>query len=111
MKVLFVLTYYKPYWTGLTHYAARVAEGLAKRGHQVSVVCTQHDKTLAKEELIKGVKVYRVPSLSQISRSQLSPLFVFKAGRLIKEAEAIIVYFPLAEIVLIALVAKIFRKK
>lgn len=111
MKILFGLTYYKPYWTGLTRYAARVAEGLAKRGHRVSVVCTQHDKALAKEELIEGVKVYRVPSLSQISRSQLSPLFVFKAGRLIREAEAIIVYFPLAEIILIALLAKIFRKK
>lgn len=111
MKILFVLTYYKPYWTGLTRYAARVAEGLAKRGHQVSVVCTQHDKALAKEELIEGVKVCRVPSISRISRSQLSPLFVFKAGQLIREADAIIVYFPLAEIILIALVAKTFRKK
>lgn len=111
MKILFVLTYYKPYWTGLTRYAARVAEGLVKRGHQVSVVCTQHDKALAKKELIEGVKVCRVPSISRISRSQLSPLFVFKAGQLIREADAIIVYFPLAEIILIALVAKIFRKK
>jgi len=30
MKILTALTYYHPHWTGLTAYAQRIAEGLAR---------------------------------------------------------------------------------
>ena len=33
MKVLIVLTYYRPHTSGLTVYAERLATGLAARGH------------------------------------------------------------------------------
>ena len=42
MKVLMVLTYYHPHWTGLTAYAKRLAEGLARRGHSVTVLTSRH---------------------------------------------------------------------
>lgn len=111
MKILFALTYYRPYWTGLTQYAARVAEGLVKRGYEVRVICTQHEKKLPLKETINGVKVLRVPSIVQISRSPLSPLFVFKFAQLALESKAIIVYFPMAELIFLAMLAEIFKRK
>ena len=55
MKLLFILTYYYPYWTGLTQYAKRVAEGLAEQDFQVRVLTTQYDPTLKTEEVINKV--------------------------------------------------------
>ena len=78
MKILFVLTYYRPHWTGLTQYAARLAEGLAKKGNQVEVLCSQHDKNLAIAEEINKVKVFRLPFLFKFLRSVIMPLFPFE---------------------------------
>ena len=47
MKILTVLTYYHPHWTGLTANAKRIAEGLAARGHDVTVLTTRHAEELA----------------------------------------------------------------
>ena len=38
MRVLVALTYYRPYTSGLTIYAERLAVGLAARGHHVTVL-------------------------------------------------------------------------
>ena len=37
MKILTVLTYYRPHTSGLTIYAERLARAFVKRGHQVTV--------------------------------------------------------------------------
>lgn len=111
MKILFVLTYYRPHWTGLTQYAARLAEGLAQRGHEVAVLSSQHQKDLAQEETINKVKVFRLPSLFRISRTQITPLFPLKLFLLIRENEVVVAYLPLTEIILVAILAKIFKRK
>ena len=49
MKILVALTYYKPYISGLTIYAARVAEAWAKAGHEVTVLTSQHLPELPRE--------------------------------------------------------------
>ena len=38
MRILIVLTYYRPHTPGLTIYAERLANALARRGHQVTVM-------------------------------------------------------------------------
>jgi len=111
MKILFVLTYYRPHWTGLTQYAARLAEGLAIRGHQVEVLCSQHDKKLPLNEEIGQVKVFRLPFLFKFLRSVIMPNFPLKLWERVKENEVIVVYLPLQEAILVALVCKILRKK
>ena len=57
MRILFLLTYYYPHWTGLTRYAGRIAEGLAARGHEVHALAVRHDPDLPLEEVIGGVRV------------------------------------------------------
>ena len=61
MNILFLLTYYHPHLSGLTVAARNRAEGLAERGHRVSVVCSRHKKELPEEEEVRGVRVIRLP--------------------------------------------------
>lgn len=111
MNILIVLTYYRPHWTGLTQYAARLAEGLAKRGHRVKVICSQHQKNLPQEETLSRVKVFRLPSAYQFTRTQITPSFLPKLFQLAKQSDVIVAYLPLAEILLVTLTAKILNKK
>lgn len=111
MKILFILTYYRPHWTGLTQYAARLAEGLAKKGHKVEVLCSQHDRILPLTEEINKVKIFRLPFLCKFLRSVVMPGFPLALWRRIKGNEVMVVYLPLQEVLLVALLAKFLRKK
>ena len=55
MRILIVLTYYRPHTSGLTIYTERLATALSNRGHDVTVFTTQFDKKLPLEEVIDGV--------------------------------------------------------
>ena len=61
MRILTVLTYYRPHTSGLTIYAERLARAFARRGHQVTVMTTQYDQSLPLAETLDGVRVIRVP--------------------------------------------------
>lgn len=111
MKILFVLTYYRPHWTGLTQYAARVAEGLAERGHQVEVLCSQHTRQLPQKETLSKVAVYRLPYLFRFLRSVFMPGLPSALLNKILKNEVVVVYLPFQEVLLVAILAKIFQKK
>ena len=66
MRILIVLTYYRPHISGLTIYAERIAVALARQGHQVTVLTSQFKKSLPREEICEGVKVVRVPVLAAV---------------------------------------------
>ena len=59
MRILTVLTYYRPHTSGLTIYAERLAEAFVRRGHEVTVLTSHFDKSTPAEELRNGVKVGR----------------------------------------------------
>ncbi|MBI3740874.1 MAG: glycosyltransferase, partial [Chloroflexi bacterium] len=61
MRVLICLTYYRPHISGLTIYVERLARGLARRGHRVTVLTSHFEKDLAYQEIIDGVNVIRLP--------------------------------------------------
>ena len=54
MKILIVLTYYRPHISGLTIYAERLAKAFARRGHQVTILTSQFKKELPSEEVVEG---------------------------------------------------------
>ena len=83
MKILVTLTFYHPHWTGLTAYAKRLAEGLVARGHEVTVLTSQHSADLPLEEWIGGVHVVRLPFVARVSRTVIMPGFPATAARLI----------------------------
>lgn len=111
MKILIVLTYYRPHWTGLTKNAARLAEALAHKGHKVAVLCVQHQKKLKKNETINKVTVTRVPFLFKFIRTVVAPAFLFELLVLALKSEVIVIYLPLLEILPATIIAKLARKK
>lgn len=94
MRVLIVLTYYRPHVSGLTIYAERLARGLARRGHQVTVMTSQYDRGLAPEEISDGVRVVRVPVSFRVSKGVIMPTFGWVATRLVRQHDVISLHLP-----------------
>ncbi len=111
MKVLSILSYYYPHWTGLTAYAQRLAEGLVGRGHEVTVLTSRHDPTLPREEIHNGVRVVRLPVLMRLSRGPVQPAFPFAAYRLIREHDVVQMHTVLMESWLVTLLARLAGSK
>ena len=109
MRILAVLTYYHPHWTGLTAYAKRIAEGLAARGHSVTVLTTRHRDDLPAEEVYNGVRIVRVKPVGRLSRGVISGEFPGVANRLIAESDVVQIHTPLLESLLIATLCKRHR--
>jgi glycosyltransferase involved in cell wall biosynthesis len=107
MKILMVLTYYHPHWTGLTAYAKRLAEGLVRRGHEVTVLTSRHDASLPREDSLAGVRIVRLPVTAAISRGVVMPSFPAAAWRLVREADIVQQHGPLMEAPVVALIAKL----
>ena len=94
MKILIELTYYRPHTSGLTIYAERLATALARRGHQVTVLTSQYDKDLPREEMMEGVRVVRVPVLLRISKGVIMPTLGITASRMVKENDVVHLHLP-----------------
>lgn len=110
MKILTVLTYYRPHTSGLTIYAERLARAFVKRGHQVTVMTTQYDPSLPREEMMDGVKVFRVPVLARVSKGVLAPTFGFVATKLAWEHDVVQMHLPQFDAPGVAFRARLFGK-
>ncbi len=106
MRVLMVLTYYHPHWTGLTAYARRLAEGLARRGHAVTVLTSRHKPELPAEETLGGVRVVRLPVALRLSRGVVMPSFLRALGRELQGTDLVQMHTPLFEAPLVTLAAR-----
>jgi glycosyltransferase involved in cell wall biosynthesis len=110
MKILTVLTYYRPHTSGLTIYAERLARAFAKRGHQVTVMTTQYDPSLPREEAMDGVKVIRVPVAARVSKGVLAPTFGLVATKLVWEHDVVQLHLPQFDAPGVALRARLFGR-
>lgn len=110
MKILTVLTYYRPHTSGLTIYAERLARAFVKRGHEVTVMTTQYDPSLPQEEIMDGVKVIRVPVVARISKGVIAPTFGFVATKLVAQHDVVQMHLPQFDAPGVALRARLFRK-
>lgn len=110
MRVLSALTYYAPHWTGLTGHARQLAAGLARRGHDVTVLAYQHEPALPRRERLEGVQIERVPPAIGISRGVFSPQYVMAAARLLSAHDVMLINTPMLEALPLALVARARRR-
>lgn len=110
MKILTVLTYYRPHTSGLTIYAERLARAFAKRRHQVTVMTTQFDPSLPLEETIDGVKVIRVPVAARISKGVIAPTFGWVATKLVARHDVVQMHLPQFDAPGVALRGRLFGK-
>jgi glycosyltransferase involved in cell wall biosynthesis len=110
MKILTVLTYYRPHTSGLTIYAERLARAFVKRGHQVTVMTTHYDPSLPLEETMDGVKVIRVPVAARVSKGVIAPTFGFVATKLVAQHDVVQLHLPQFDAPGVALRARLFGK-
>lgn len=110
MKILTVLTYYRPHTSGLTIYAERLARAFARRGHEVTVMTTQYDKSLPREETMDGVRIIRVPVAVRISKGVISPTFGWVVTKLVATHDVVHLHLPQFDAPGVAFRARLFGK-
>lgn len=111
MRVLFSVTYYSPYVSGLTLYVKRLAEALVKTGYQVSVISFAYDKQLITCEKIKGVNVHRVKPLFKISKGFISFDWIVQSWRMVQQSDTVVINLPQFEGFIPALFGRIMGKR
>lgn len=111
MKILTVLTYYRPHTSGLTIYAERLAEAFAKRGHEVTVLTSHFDLSTPAEEVVNGVRIVRVPVWFRISKGVIMPTFGFLAWKYVRECDVLHLHLPQFDAPGFAFRAKLLGKK
>jgi glycosyltransferase involved in cell wall biosynthesis len=113
LKILICLLYYLPHRTGLTLYVQQLAERLAARGHQVTVLCARHSReTPLGESVENGVRVVRLwPLPFALSRGMVLPGYPWAILRLIREHDVVSVHTPMLETALISLAARMAGRR
>lgn len=94
MRILTVLTYYRPHTSGLTIYAERLAKALVQRGHEVTVLTSQFEKDLPLEEMQDGVRIRRVPVALRISKGVIMPSLGRLAWQETRKHDAQLLHLP-----------------
>jgi glycosyltransferase involved in cell wall biosynthesis len=110
MRLLIVLTYYRPHTSGLTIYAERLAKAMVRRGHQVTVLTSHFQKDLPYEEIQEGVRIVRAPVAFRLSKGVVMPTFGWIASRLAMQHDAIQLHLPQFDAAGLALRGRLLKK-
>ena len=110
MRILTVLTYYRPHTSGLTIYAERLARALVKRGHEVTVFTSQYDPSLPLEEKMDGVHIIRIPVAFRLNKGVVMPSFGWKVSRQVAEHDVILLHLPQFDAAGVALRGRLLKK-
>lgn len=110
MKILEVLTYYRPHVSGLTIYVERLSRALADQGHEVTVLTSQYENNLPRREKQHGVKIIRVPVAFRVSKGVIMPTFGLQATKYARQADVIHLHLPQFDAPGLALRGRLFGK-
>lgn len=110
MKILEVLTYYRPHVSGLTIYVERLSKALARQGHEVTVLTSRYEPDLPRREDMDGVHVERIPVAFRVSKGVIMPTFGRHATRWTRWADVIHLHLPQFDAPGLALRGKLFHK-
>ena len=105
LKILISLLYYYPHLTGLTYYVQLIAEELARRGHQVTVLTSRYHRELPRDTVINGVRVVRLWAPIRISRGVIMPAYPWALARLLRQHDVVSIHTPMLETALVSLLA------
>ncbi len=110
LKILICLLYYVPHRTGYTIHVQHVAEALAERGHEVTVLCARHSLDLPRDETVHGVRIVRLWAPVRMSRGMIMPLYPWALYQFMRRYDLIFTNTPMLETALVALVAQVTGK-
>jgi glycosyltransferase involved in cell wall biosynthesis len=111
VKILFILTYYRPHVSGLTIYVERLAKVLAERGHTVTVLTSHYTKGLPYEEQMDGVRVVRVPVAFRFNKGVVMLTFPVSAWHEIRRHDVVSIHLPQVEAALAAFLTRLAGRK
>lgn len=84
MKLLVVAPYFYPKIGGMENYAFTISKGLKQKyGWKIVVITSNHSEKKYKEEIIQGIKIYRLPTLFKISNTPVNPFWIFTIKKII----------------------------
>jgi glycosyltransferase involved in cell wall biosynthesis len=110
VRILTVLTYYRPHTSGLTIYAERLAKALVQRGHEVTVLTSQFEDDLPLEEMQDGVRIRRVPVALRVSKGVIMPSLGRVASHEIAQHDALLLHLPQFDAAGLALRGRLRKK-
>lgn len=110
MRILVVVTYYRPHISGLTIYAERLAKAWARRGHSVTVLTSRYDESFPLDEVQDGVRIIRAPVLFRLSKGVVMPTFGALASKLVAENDVVQLHLPQFDAAGVALRGRLLNK-
>ncbi|MCL4505120.1 MAG: glycosyltransferase family 4 protein [Chloroflexi bacterium] len=110
MRILHVLSYYRPHISGLTIYVERLARGQVRAGHQVTVLTSQYDPSLPLHDDHAGVHIVRVPVMFRLSKGVIMPAFGIAARKLIRAHDIVHMHLPQFDGAGLAINARLLHK-
>lgn len=111
MKILFSVSYYHPYVSGLSLAAERWARGLVDRGHTLTVLTNKHDASGRSTEKRDGYTVIRARPLARIGKGFLSLDWIRQSWRCAQDYETVVAHLPQVEAVFPVLFAKLAGRR
>ena len=73
MRIAQVSPWFSPHFGGVESHVRSLSRELARRGHEVTVVTTQHDPSLSTEETMDGFRVVRVRPRFILMQTPITP--------------------------------------
>lgn len=110
MKILEVLTYYRPWVSGLTIYVERLSRALVEQGHDVTILTSQYDRDLPRYDVLHGVKIVRSPVALRISKGVIMPDFGPMAWKLATRTDVMHLHLPQFDAPGLAMRGRLLRK-
>ncbi|HEX9019062.1 MAG TPA: glycosyltransferase family 4 protein [Anaerolineaceae bacterium] len=94
MRILIGLTYYRPHYSGLSIYTERLARGLVRLGHQVTVLTSRFNPDLPEQEDRDGVHIIRPAVMLHLSKGVIMPALPGWALRLLRQSDVVNLHLP-----------------
>lgn len=111
MNILFTVSYYRPYISGITVHAERLAQALSDRKHKVTIATSQLKQSLPIIEKENNVKIIRIPVLLRLHKGFFMPLYVPRVWKQIEMTDVVVAHLPQAESLFVSIIAKILKKR
>lgn len=110
MNILFSITYFDPYVSGLSLYVKRLAMALAREDHTITVLTMKHDASLPTRKSGR-LTIVRAHPFIRIHKGFLSFDWWKQSWLLVQKAQVVIINLPQVEGVIPALLGKMQGKR
>ncbi len=107
MRILIGLTYYRPHYSGLTIYTERLARGLVKLGHEVTVLTSRFNPDMPERDFLDGVEIIRPSVAFHLSKGVIMPTMPLWAQKILRRTDVVNLHLPQMDAAYISWMARL----